>query len=187
GRMGRPSGRSRPAGRPVSLVSPGQRLLAHLLLALTGLAVVLGTIVTSTGPHGGDATARRFAFSLHDVAQLHGASVELLLACTLLTLWSINRSGPPRPVVRAGEMFLIAVVVQGGIGYLQYFTGVPTGLVALHIVGATAVVIAALHFNLRLTVRSEPVPFAPPGPAEGAVAAGTGPAAEPVPAGSTRT
>ena len=150
---GRP-GRSRPAGRPVNLVTRKQRVLSALLLAATALVVVLGTIVTSTGPHGGDATAKRFAFSLHDVAQLHGTSVELLLAFTLLTLWSISRSGPPRPVLRRGEVFLVVLIAQGGIGYLQYFTGVPTGLVALHILGATVVVIAALRFHLGLTTRT---------------------------------
>jgi hypothetical protein len=40
-------------------------------------------------------------------------------------------------------MFL--AVVQGGIGYLQYFNGVPEVLVGTHLAGATALWVATVH------------------------------------------
>jgi len=40
-------------------------------------------------------------------------------------------------------------VFQGAIGYAQYFTGVPVALVAVHIVGATALWFAVC--NLAVT------------------------------------
>ena len=46
-------------------------------------------------------THRRFHFSLHSVAQLHGTSVEVLLAVTLLTMWSLARTHAPAAVMRA--------------------------------------------------------------------------------------
>ncbi|MFM8417669.1 MAG: hypothetical protein ACKOAT_09315, partial [Actinomycetota bacterium] len=42
-------------------------------------------------------------------------------------------------------------VLQGGVGYLQYFTGVPVALVAVHITLSIAVWLAAL--NLATTAR----------------------------------
>ena len=43
-------------------------------------------------------------------------------------------------------------MAQAGIGYVQYFTGVPELLVGVHILGATLVWIAALrlHLGVRL-------------------------------------
>jgi cytochrome c oxidase assembly protein subunit 15 len=152
---GRP-GWARAAGRPIRLVSTEQVVMARLLMAATAVVVVLGTIVTSTGPHGGDPTAPRFAFSLHDVAQLHGAAVEIYLAFCLLTLWSMHRSGVAGRVMRRGEWLLVVLVAQAGVGYAQYFTGVPALLVGIHVTGAVLLVLAVLDFNLALTIRSVP-------------------------------
>jgi cytochrome c oxidase assembly protein subunit 15 len=146
-------GWARARGPAILMVAREQLWMSRLVLALAGVVVILGTVVTSTGPHGGDPTAPRFDLSLHDVAQLHGGAVELLLACTVVMLWSMSRGGVTKDVLRRGEVFLVVLVAQGGIGYLQYFTGVPSGLVELHVVGATAVVVAALHFHLGLTAR----------------------------------
>jgi cytochrome c oxidase assembly protein subunit 15 len=56
-------------------------------------------------------------------------------------------------------------VAQAGVGYAQYFLGVPALLVAVHVAGAVAVWVAVLRFSLGMsapasaTVRSaEPVP-----------------------------
>lgn len=148
------AGRARVAGVATSLVGAEHRLLCRLLLVAATIVVLLGTMVTSTGPHGGAPQAPRFAFSLHDVAELHGSSADVFVAFTVLTLWSMVRSGVPRNVLRRAEILLVAVVAQGAIGYLQYFTGVPGGLVELHIFGAVAVVWATLELNLCLTVRA---------------------------------
>jgi cytochrome c oxidase assembly protein subunit 15 len=43
------------------------------------------------------------------------------------------------------EMFLAVAVAQGGVGYLQYFSGVPAQLVAVHVALAVAVWISALR------------------------------------------
>lgn len=146
-------GRARPAGRPVAMVSREHLILSRLLLVACALVCLLGTVVTSTGPHGGAPQAPRFAFSLHDVAQLHGTSVEVFLFFSVLTLWSMSRAGVPRAVMRRGELLLVVLVAQGGIGYLQYFTGVPAALVEVHIVGVVSVVWATLVFNLGLYTR----------------------------------
>ncbi|MHB1535594.1 MAG: COX15/CtaA family protein, partial [Acidimicrobiales bacterium] len=147
------AGRARLTGPACRRVGRRPLILARLLLVNASIVVVLGTVVTSTGPHGGAPTAPRYHLSLHRVAQLHGSSVEVFLVLTLLTLWAMARSGAPPDIMRRGEVLLAVLVVQGGIGYTQYLAGDPAGLVQLHIVGAVALIVAVLRFNLALTGR----------------------------------
>ncbi|MGH9104864.1 MAG: COX15/CtaA family protein [Acidimicrobiales bacterium] len=140
------------------LVRPAQLVAARCMLALTFVVVVLGTVVTSTGPHAGAPDVPRFHFSLHTVAQLHGSSVEALLGLTVLTLWSLHRSGVGAAVLRRAEVLLVVLVAQAGVGYSQYLTGDPVVLVGIHLTGATAVVVAMTLFNLGLYERKPRAP-----------------------------
>jgi cytochrome c oxidase assembly protein subunit 15 len=87
------------------------------------------------------------------MAQLHGTSVELLLALTVATLWTLHRAGTAPGVLHRGEILLVVLVVQAAVGYTQYFTGDPALLVGVHLAGATSVLVAVLAFNLGLYVR----------------------------------
>jgi cytochrome c oxidase assembly protein subunit 15 len=147
----------------IPLVGRASLTLGRLVLVATAVAVTLGTVVTSTGPHGGDPTARRFGFSLHTVAQLHGTSVEVLLGLTLVTMWALARTQAPRSVIRDAEVMLLAMVAQAAVGYTQYFNGDPVALVAVHVAGACVLVVAVLRFYLGLAA---PAPAGPvrPGP-----------------------
>jgi cytochrome c oxidase assembly protein subunit 15 len=138
------------------LVRPRHVVASRCMLVLTAVVVVLGTVVTSAGPHAGAPGVRRFGFSLHTVAQLHGTSVEVLLAVTVATLWSMHRSRVAPAVLRRGEVLLVVLVSQAAVGYTQYLTGDPVLLVGVHVAGATTVVIAMVAFNLGLYTR-EPV------------------------------
>jgi cytochrome c oxidase assembly protein subunit 15 len=154
--LGGPGYRARP--RPARcLVRRGHLLAARGMLALTVVVVTLGTVVTSTGPHAGSPGVPRFGFSLHTVAQLHGTSVEVLLALTVATLWSMHRARAGPRVLRRGEVLLVVLVAQAAVGYSQYLTGDPVLLVGAHLAGATAVVMAMVSFNLGLYTR-EPAP-----------------------------
>jgi cytochrome c oxidase assembly protein subunit 15 len=145
----------------VRLVGRPQVSLARLQLVATAAAITLGTIVTSTGPHGGDPKARRFAFSLHSVAQLHGTSVEILLGITIVIMWSLTRNQAPPAVIRNAEIVLVAMVAQAAVGYTQYFNGDPVGVVAVHVAGASLLVVAILRFYLGLATYA-PVPAGQP-------------------------
>jgi cytochrome c oxidase assembly protein subunit 15 len=138
------------AATTVRLVGRVPLTLARLQLAATAAAITLGTVVTSTGPHGGDPSARRFGFSLHSVAQLHGTFVEGLLAITLLTIWSLARDQAPPAVLRRAEVMLAAMAAQAAVGYAQYLNGDPVALVAIHVAGASLLVVAVLRFYLGL-------------------------------------
>jgi cytochrome c oxidase assembly protein subunit 15 len=135
---------------PVALVGRTQIALSRLMLAALAVVVVLGTVVTSTGPHGGSPTAARFGFSLQSVARLHGTAAEIFLGITILALWNLSRTAAPRIVMRRAQVVLVAVVAQAGVGYAQYFNGDPVALVAVHVAGASLLVIAAIRFHLGL-------------------------------------
>lgn len=149
----------RPDGAPAGrlLVGAADVVLARAVLGLLAVAVALGTVVTSTGPHGGAPNAPRYHFSLHRVAQLHGSSVELLLVVTAVMLWSLFRTRAPRAVLVRAEVLLATLAAQAVVGYTQYLTGDPVAVVAVHVAGASAVVIAALHYYLGLWDRAPAV------------------------------
>jgi heme a synthase len=135
-------------------------VLSRLMLGALSVVVVLGTIVTSTGPHGGSPDTPRFHLSLHRVAQMHGTSAEVFLGITIVTLWSLGRSGAPRVVMRRAQIVLLALALQAVVGYTQYLNGDPVALVAVHVAGASVLVITAVRFYLGLWA----YPAEPPGP-----------------------
>jgi cytochrome c oxidase assembly protein subunit 15 len=59
-------------------------------------------------------------------------------------------TGAPASVIRSGEVMLVALIMQGTVGYVQYFTGVPAWLVAIHIGLAAVVWALTLRFALSL-------------------------------------
>ena len=127
--------------------------LARLTLLALTVVVTLGTVVTSTGPHGGAPGTPRYHLSLHTVAQLHSTSVEAFLAVTLLMFGFLVRSGAPPPVLRRAEVMLLALVAQAAVGYTQYFDGDPVGVVAVHVAGAALLVVATMRFYFGLWSR----------------------------------
>jgi cytochrome c oxidase assembly protein subunit 15 len=135
------------------LVPARVRTLARVLVALAGVALFTGTIVTGTGPHGGDVTVERLPFEITEVARVHSLAAWLFLVVAVWTLAELRRSGTPADVDRRAKLLVGAVLVQGAIGYVQYFTSVPPGLVLLHVLGSTLVWIAALRFDLGLVAR----------------------------------
>jgi cytochrome c oxidase assembly protein subunit 15 len=139
---------ARPDGRAVPLVPAGAQRLLRAVFVGAAAVVLTGTVVTAAGPHAGDEAAERLDIVVRDVARVHSITVWVFLALVLWALWAVWRAGAPRPAWHAGRDLLVAVVLQGAVGYAQYFTGVPALLVGIHIVGALAVWIAAVRLNL---------------------------------------
>lgn len=161
----------RRAGQPDAparlVVAPSVRTAGRAMVVLAAVVVIAGTVVTSTGPHGGDRKAKRFHFSLPEVARIHGTSVMVFLGVVLLTVWLLRRTRAPLAVQQRLGVVLVVAVAQGAIGYIQYFNGIPALLVGFHIAGATAVWSSVIWFYLGLFHRDEPAsaPSAPPVPA----------------------
>jgi cytochrome c oxidase assembly protein subunit 15 len=142
-----------PASAPVAAVPADLLKLGRVLTAAAAVVVVTGTIVTGSGPHGGDPEARRLPFLPSEVARVHGTSVILFLGLTVVTIAMLRRAGAPPATLRRGTQLLAAIVGQAAVGYTQYFTGVPALLVGVHIAGAAAVWAATVRFQLGLFVR----------------------------------
>ncbi len=115
-----------------------------LFLAMTTTAIVTGTVVTATGPHAGDENAVRFGFSLESVARVHGGAVMTALGLLIVLMWR-SRHSTDRDYRDSLSTVAFVGIGQAGLGYLQYFTGVPVALVAAHIVGAVSMFIATLN------------------------------------------
>ena len=129
------------------------KLSANIILGLCGLAIILGTLVTGAGPHAGDENAIRLTLNLRSITRIHSATVLLCIAATLIFIAQIRRNISEWTRLRAElEIFLFVAVAQGGVGYLQYFAGVPAQLVAVHVVFAVAVWISVLRLWIKSRV-----------------------------------
>ncbi len=142
----------------VTRIKIADKLTANLSLFhiwLTFIVIVLGTLVTGSGPHAGDEQARRFGFDIRSVAIIHADAVIALLGLTLALYVAVRLN----PLHRRRVLIFAAIsLAQGAIGYIQYFTGIPEIIVAAHLLGATLVWIAAWRIRLGLTtspVRSQ--------------------------------
>ena len=135
---------------------------------LATVVLVAGTVVTASGPHGGDEDAERLPVFLPTAARIHGAAAWVFLAAVVGVLVLIRRERAPERVTRAGTLVLVTCLVQGGIGYLQWWNGVPAGLVFAHVVGAMAVWGTTVWFVLehRRATGTTDAPRAPTPPAE---------------------
>ena len=140
------------------------RLISGALVAVTCLMLAAGTVVTGTGPLAGDAGVPRYKLPLEGVTQLHADIGWLLAGLSVALVLGLRLSGAPPRAVRAGWVMLAALGSQGVIGYIQYFTHLPAGLVWVHVTGSVLVWIAVLRLFLALRERT-PVNTARTGPA----------------------
>ncbi len=123
---------------------------AHIIT--TFLVLILGTVVTGTGPHAGDATAQRFPFDLRTVAWLHA---DVVIALFGITFGFFVVSGVSEYTKKRLKIFFAIALGQGLIGYVQWFSDLPELLVGLHLAGSTLVWIASWRVWLSVTKRMD--------------------------------
>ena len=128
--------RSDTTARP--LARADLRVLSAMVLAIAGLMLAAGTVVTGTGPLAGNAAAPRYHLPLKAVTQLHADIGWLFggLALTLAVGLKLRMRRPGRSGLAGCCSALLAV--QGALGYIQYFTGLPPLLVGMHVLGVGA-------------------------------------------------
>ena len=128
-----------PSRERVPRVSLPIRRHVWAVAVASAIVVLLGTVVTGSGPHAGDEEARRFGFAIHRVAQLHSVSVWITVAIVAALMFRLRSRRTDREVLDGSLIaWMCVAVLQGGVGYLQYFTDIPPALVAIHIALATA-------------------------------------------------
>ncbi len=125
------------------------RLLSAALVVVGAATVVLGTLVTGSGPHSGDAAVPvRFDIEPRAISTVHAESVVLFLGLLVGLLCALHAVGVPALLRRRAWQLLAVTLAQGGIGYVQYFTGLPRALVNLHMLGACLLVVALVALVL---------------------------------------
>jgi cytochrome c oxidase assembly protein subunit 15 len=131
------------------LLRPEVRWLSLGVAAVLAVVLALGTVVTGSGPHSGDADEpNRFGFNVRDVAWLHADAVWLFVGLVVALVLALRLTGAGRTAVRRSYWLLGLTMAQGAVGFVQYLTGVPAVLVGVHMLGASLLVLgmtATLH------------------------------------------
>lgn len=148
--------RSRDRGdRPVTyLASTAVRAYTWLLIGVTVLVVILGVITTGSGPHSGDAESEhRFPFDPRTVAWLHADVVLLFVGLLIGYVILVRVTNAPVRTWRVAWVLAGITIVQGCVGYTQYFTGLPVVAVTVHVTLACLLWVTVLFLPGTLRTR----------------------------------
>jgi cytochrome c oxidase assembly protein subunit 15 len=151
-----------------ALVRADLRLLVFGVVAVTAVMLAAGTVVTGTGPLAGAGAVPRYHLPLTGVTQFHSDIGWLLGGLAVPLVVGLRITGSPVRVMRLGWLLLALIGVQGAIGYTQYFSGLPAGLVWVHVSGSLLIWIAALQLLFAVRDRGpliQPAPETTDGPA----------------------
>jgi heme a synthase len=143
------------APRPVQLTALG-------VVGVVALMMTAGTVVTGTGPLAGARDVARYKLPIEGVTQFHADIGWLLGGLVIALLLGLRLGKAPRRAVRLGWLLAGLIMLQGAVGYAQYFSGLPAGLVWVHVTGSTVIWVAALFMPYALRDRSGqpgPVPY----------------------------
>ncbi len=148
------------SGTPVAVVPKPLRQLTFLsALALTA-TLVSGTLVTAAGPHAGDKsperTVPRLEVEIVTLAHLHGTLLVAYLCLLIGVAAGLLAVTAAADSVRKLWVLVGAVLAQGAVGFVQYHTGVPAVLVALHVAGAAACTVGTAVLWASMRQRTQP-------------------------------
>ncbi|WP_432987497.1 COX15/CtaA family protein [Dactylosporangium sp. CA-233914] len=129
------------------------RTAGVVITVVSAATLVLGTIVTGSGPHSGDTRATRTGFDPQAMSQLHGDAVFVLVGLSIAMWFGLRALGAPLRVTRAAAILVIVELAQGVVGFVQYFTGLPWPVVILHMLGACLVWTATLNLMARVAAK----------------------------------
>ncbi|MEU9132404.1 COX15/CtaA family protein [Kitasatospora sp. NPDC048540] len=147
-------------GAPRPLVAGPILRLAKVLVLVVGLLVLAGTLVTGAGHHPGssgtmDEPVRRITLDYDRLAQAHADLAFVAVGLTIAVIFVFAAVKAP-PAARARVRDLMAVLLlQGLLGFVQYFTDAPELMVGVHMLGAALTWIAALRIPLALRTRAD--------------------------------
>ncbi|MGA4542308.1 COX15/CtaA family protein [Uniformispora flossi] len=131
------------------------RLFGAGTVAVLAALLVVGTVVTGSGPHAGDDKARRFDVNVDQMAWLHADLAFLLLGAAIALALALRVTDAPAAAQHRVWWLLGVLLPQGLIGYTQYFNGLPEWQVSLHMLGACLVVVTTTRILFGLRARGE--------------------------------
>jgi heme a synthase len=138
---------------PVALVRNEIRSAAWVTAALGAFILVLGTVVTGSGPHSGDASTPRFGFDPRTIAWLHADAVMLFVGLVIAILLAVHLTASDSRPRRVWHSVFGVTLLQGAVGYTQYLTGLPEALVLVHMLGASLLTVSLTFGVLSLRRR----------------------------------
>lgn len=149
-------------GVPVRRAPKALRQLALLSAVALSAVLVTGTLVTGAGPHAGDKsvdrTIPRLEVEITTLVHTHSALMVAYLSLLIGLGFGLLAVRAPRPVLLRLGVLVVLVVAQGLVGTVQFFTGVPAALVAVHVAGAAACTAATAALWASMRERAEPEP-----------------------------
>lgn len=150
-------------GVPVRRAPVPLRWLTALIGATLAAVLVTGTLVTGAGPHAGDKSidrpVPRLEVEITTLVHLHSSLLVAYLALVVGLGFGLLAVKAPKPVLVRLGVLVALVAAQGLVGVVQFYTGVPAALVAVHVAGAAACTAgtAALWASMRQRTQPEPV------------------------------
>src|SRR5262245_49784687 len=139
------------------------RQLTALTAVVLAAQLVSGTLVTGAGPHAGDESITqpvpRLQVEITTLVHLHSTLLIAYLALVVGLGFGLLAVHAPRAVMLRLGVLLALVCAQGLVGTVQFYTGVPAALVAVHVLGAAActAATAALWASMRERAKPEPL------------------------------
>lgn len=128
---------------------------SYALCMLAAVVVAAGSATTGAAPDTGGAqgqlVAKRIPVSLRDMAELHSSLALVLVGGVLGVAVALHALGVVPRVAKASRVLLFTLVMQAAIGYVQYFTHLPAGVVELHELGIAILTVGFTQFLLSLT------------------------------------
>jgi heme a synthase len=147
-------------GEPTATVVPPLRWLTALSATTLAAVLVAGTLVTAAGPHAGDTspyrTVPRLRIEITTLVHAHSSLLVAYLALLVGLGFALLAVRAPRPVLLRLGVLVLLVFAQATVGTVQFFTGVPAALVAVHVAGAAACTAATAALWASMRERTEP-------------------------------
>ncbi len=156
------AGRATPPSSESGLIRRRLRVLMAGVSVVGATLLVTGTIVTGSGPHSGSDdpdVAERLPFLVRSVTRIHSATAMAVLLLIFVVGW-IARRHHLSSIETQAETAGVLMIIQGSLGYLQYFMGVPVLLVGIHIALASLTWISIVRLHL-VVLRDGSVPPVP--------------------------
>lgn len=150
-------------GVPVTRVPKPLRQLTFLTAVALSAVLVTGTMVTGAGPHAGDksvdAPVPRLELDILTLVYRHSSLMAVYLALLVGLGFGLLAVRAPRAVTLRLVVVAVLVCLQGMIGTVQFFAGVPVALVVVHVAGAAicTAATAVLWASMRERAKPEPI------------------------------
>jgi cytochrome c oxidase assembly protein subunit 15 len=148
------------AGVPRLRVPKALRGLTFVSATALAAILVTGTFVTGAGPHAGDKSVtrpvERLQVEITTLVHVHSTLLVGYLALLVGLGFALVAVHAARPIYQRLGVLVILVCAQGAVGTVQFFTGVPAALVAVHVAGAAACTAATAALWASMRERTEP-------------------------------